>query len=169
MREIKQNTDDNIKLFLTDETDHITGITGLSASLTAELCKDDDTSFSSITVAASGSEIGYGWYNVVLTDSNGHTNTIGDLIVRLTATGADSAERLMSVVENIESDTFDSTQAIESTLDGISGDIQDLDLELDGLATESTLESISGDINTIKGTGYDVDIHSLTEIKNRIG
>ena len=169
MREIKQNTDANVKLFLTDETDHITGITGLSASLTAELCKDDDASFSSITVAASGTEIGYGWYNVVLTDDNSHTDTIGDLVVRITATGADSAERLMSVVENIESDTYASTIVIDSTLDGISGDIQDINLELDGLATESTLESISGDINTIKGTGYDEGIHSLKEIKNRIG
>lgn len=162
MREIKQNTDINVKLFLTDETDHITGITGLSASLTAELCKDNDVAFSSITEVVSGSEIGNGWYNVILTETNGHTDTIGDLIVRATATGADSAERLLNVVENIESDSI-------STLDGISGDIQDIDLELDGLAQESTLESISGDINTIKGTGYDTDQHSLTKIKQRIG
>lgn len=160
MRELKQNTDNNVKLFLTDSTDHITGKTGLT--LAVELCKDDEESFSAITSVASAGEVGNGWYNVKLTESNNHTDTIGDIIVRATATGADSAERLMNVVENIESDSI-------STLDSISGDIQDINLELDGLATESTLESISGDINTIKGTGYDTDQHSLTKIKQRIG
>ena len=169
MREIKQNTDNNVKLFLTDESDHITGLTGLSASLTAELCKDDESSFSSITVAASASEIGYGWYNISLTNADSHTDTIGDLIVRATATGADSAERLLNVVENLESDTYDATQVIDSTLDSISADIQNIDVDNTGLAQESTLESISGDINNIKGTGYDENIHSLKEIKNRIG
>ena len=39
----------------------------------------------------------------------------------------------------------------------------------DDAALESTLESISGDIDEIKGTGYDTGQHSLKEIKNRIG
>ena len=104
MREIKQNTNNNVKLFLTDETDHITGLTGLT--LTVELCKDDESSFSTITAAASASEVASGWYNINLTNTNNHTDTIGDLIVRATATGADSAERLLNVVENIEVDTY---------------------------------------------------------------
>lgn len=164
MREIKQNTDANVKLFLTDETDHITGITGLSTSLSAELCKDDDVSFSSITVAASGSEIGYGWYNVILSDVNSHTDTIGDLIVRVTATGADSAERLLNVVANVEADTYTkvpsaniddykanvSTLALESTSLALSADIQNIDLDTTGLALESTSLSLSADIQNIE-------------------
>ena len=169
MREIKQNTDANIKIFLADEADHITGKTGLSASLSAELCKDDETSFSSITTAASASEIEYGWYNLDLTNANGHTDTIGDIIIRATATGADSAERLLNVVENIESDTYTNTVEMDSTLDSISADILNIDLELDGLALESTLESISGDIDQIKGTGFDTDFGSLTKIRQRQG
>ncbi|MCK5601475.1 hypothetical protein KAR91_06395 [Candidatus Pacearchaeota archaeon] len=104
MREIKQNTDANVKLFLTDEADHILGKTGLT--LAVELCKDNESSFSTITAAASASEIANGWYNIDLTTSNNHTSTLGDLIVRATASGADSAERLLTVVENIEADTY---------------------------------------------------------------
>jgi hypothetical protein len=59
--------------------------------------------------------------------------------------------------------------SLESTLESISGDIQDIEFDTTGLALESTLESVSGDINSIKGTGYDENIHSLKEIKNRIG
>lgn len=114
MREIKQNTDNNVKLFLTDETDHVTGITGLT--LTVELCKDNESSFSTITTAASASEVGNGWYNIILTSANNHTYTIGDLIVRATATGADSAERLLNIVENVEVDTYAAVTTMETTL-----------------------------------------------------
>lgn len=123
MREIKQNSDANVKIFLTNETDHITGITGLSASLTAELCKDNESSFSSITDAASASEVGNGWYNVNLINVNGHTDTIGDLIVRVTATGADSAERLLNVVENIEVDTYTAVNLVQNSVDNIEGGV----------------------------------------------
>ena len=104
MREIKQDTDANVKLFLTDETDHITGITGLT--LTVELCKDNESSFTAITAAASASEIANGWYNIDLTTADNHTSTLGDLIVRATAAGADSAERLLTIVKNVEADTY---------------------------------------------------------------
>ena len=112
MREIKQNTDANVKLFLTDEADHILGKTGLT--LAVELCKDNESSFSTITAAASASEIANGWYNIDLTTSNNHTSTLGDLIVRATATGADSAERLLNVVKNIETDTYDAVATHEA-------------------------------------------------------
>ncbi|MCK5642177.1 MAG: hypothetical protein KAJ19_15335, partial [Gammaproteobacteria bacterium] len=114
MREIKQNTDANVKLFLTDETDHIAGLPGLT--LAVELCKDTDSSFSTITSSASASDVGNGWYNINLTSVNNHTNTIGDLIVRATASGADSAERLLNVVENIEVDTYTAVGSMETTL-----------------------------------------------------
>ncbi len=114
MRELKQNSDANVKLFLTDNTDHITGKTGLT--LTVELCKDDDPSFTTITSPASASEISGGWYNVNLNNINSHTDTIGDLIVRATGAGADSAERLLNVVANVEVDTYTAVGSMETTL-----------------------------------------------------
>lgn len=112
MREIKQNADANIKLFLTDEADHITGKTGLT--LAVFLCKDDGASFTAITSVANATEIANGWYNIDLTNSNNHTDTLGDIIVRATATGADPAERLANVVSNLESDTYAQLGAHES-------------------------------------------------------
>ena len=114
MRELKQNTDVNVKLFLTDSTDHIAGKTGLT--LAVELCKDNESSFTTITATASATEVANGWYNIDLTTSNNHTNILGDLIVRATATGADSAERLLTVVANIESDTYTTVGTMETTL-----------------------------------------------------
>lgn len=122
MRELKQNTDNNVKLFLTDNTDHITGKTGLT--LVVELCKDDEPSFSTITTSASASEIANGWYNINLTSINNHTDTIGDLIVRATAAGADSAERLLNVVENVEVDTYTAVGSMETTLQTEHGLLQ---------------------------------------------
>ena len=112
MREIKQDTDANVKLFFTDEADHITGKIGLT--LVVELCKDNESSFSTITAAASATEIANGWYNIDLTTSNNHTSTLGDLIVRSTATGADSSERLLNVVQNTETDTYDAVATHEA-------------------------------------------------------
>ena len=113
MREIKQSTDANVKLFLTDEADHILGKTGLT--LAVELCKDNESSFSTITTAASAAEIANGWYNVKLTTANSHTSTLGDLVVRATAAGADSSERLLTVVKNTETDTYDAVAAHEAS------------------------------------------------------
>ena len=68
-------------------------------------------------------------------------------------------------IQNIEYEGL----ALEATSLSISGDIQELrdiveaiDIELDGLAQEATLTDM-------KGTGFDSLIHSLKEIKNRIG
>jgi len=137
MREIKQNSDANIKLFFASDADHITGKTGLSIDI--EISKDNESTFTNIISAANNLEIGYGWYQIPLYNSNNHTDTLGDLIIRGTGIDADPAERVLSIVENIESDTY------------------------------STVQPLSGDFLSIKGSGFDTNQHSLTKIKNRIG
>ena len=140
MREIKQNIDANVKLFLTDETDHITGKTGLTLAVT--ICKDDESSFTTITPETSASEIGVGWYNIHLTDTDNHTDTLGDLIVRATATGADSAERLLNIVENIEADTY--TKVPSSNIADYKADISSLALETSVGLLQDSVDNIGG-------------------------
>ena len=99
MRELKQSATANVMVFMSDSTDHITGKTGLT--LTVTLSKDG-AAFASITPTVT--ERGTGWYNVAL--GTGDIDTTGDLIVRATATGADPGERTLNVVANVEADTY---------------------------------------------------------------
>ena len=79
---IKQSTTRNLMVFLTDSTDHVTGKTG--ATLTISLSKNG-AAFASISPTVT--ERGNGWYNVALTTS--HTDTLGDFVLRATAASAD--------------------------------------------------------------------------------
>jgi hypothetical protein len=79
---LKQSTARNLMVFLTDATDHVTGLTG--ATLTVTLSKNG-TAFGSITPTVA--DCGYGWYSLALTTS--HTDTLGDLVFHITASGAD--------------------------------------------------------------------------------
>ena len=99
MRELKQSTAANVIIFMADSTDHITGKTGLT--LTVTLSKDGGA-FASITPTVT--ERTNGWYNIALTSS--HTDTLGDCVVRATSTGADASERALNVVANIEADSY---------------------------------------------------------------
>lgn len=111
MREIKQGTDDTVKVWLADDADHMTGKTGLvDGDITVEISKNGEALFTDIS-AVTVTEAGYGWYNIPLTSS--HTDTLGDLVVRATATDADSAERLSSVVANLEVDTYTNLETIK--------------------------------------------------------
>ena len=99
MRELKQSTAANVIIFMADSTDHITGKTGLT--LTVTLSKDGGA-FAAITPTVT--ERTSGWYNIALTTA--HTDTVGDLVVRATGTGADASERALNVVANVEADTY---------------------------------------------------------------
>lgn len=79
---LAQSTARNLMVFLTDSADHVSGKTG--ATLTITLSKDGGA-FASVSPTVT--ERGNGWYNVALTTA--HTDTLGDLVLRATATGAD--------------------------------------------------------------------------------
>jgi hypothetical protein len=79
---LKQSTARNVMVFLTDSTDHVTGLAG--ATLTITLSKNG-AAFASITPTVTDRT--NGWYSVALTTA--HTDTLGDLVLRATATGAD--------------------------------------------------------------------------------
>lgn len=79
---LKQSTARNLMVFLTASSDHVTGLTG--ATLTITISKNGGA-FASISPTVT--ERGDGWYSIALTAAN--TDTLGDLVLRATAASAD--------------------------------------------------------------------------------
>lgn len=89
---IKQSqTDQPLEFLLVSSTDHITGKTSVSPTVTLS---KNGSAFAS--PAGAVSEIGSGWYKVAgnTTDSN----TLGPLLLHATATGADPCDDVFPVV-----------------------------------------------------------------------
>src|ERR1051326_3815027 len=91
MRILTQSTARNVMVFMTDSTDHITGKASLTLTITAS---KDGGAFSSISPTVT--DRGSGWYELALTTS--HTDTLGDLVLHITGTGADPTDVAMQVV-----------------------------------------------------------------------
>lgn len=91
MRLLKKSTLTNVMVFMTDATDHVTGKAGLTLTITAS---KDGAAFASIAPTVTG--LGDGWYTVELTAS--HTDTLGDLGLHITATGADPTDLICRVI-----------------------------------------------------------------------
>jgi hypothetical protein len=98
MRVIKLATAYTLTAFMTD-TDHVTGKTGLTLTITASKA---GAAFASITPTVT--ELANGWYTLSLTAS--HTDTLGDLALHITASGADATDLLLQVRANVLGDTL---------------------------------------------------------------
>jgi hypothetical protein len=99
MRLLKQSTAYDLMVFLTDSADHVAGKTGLTLTITASKA---GAAFASISPTVT--ERGNGWYALALTTS--HTDTVGDLALHITASGADPADLVMQVRANVLGDTL---------------------------------------------------------------
>jgi hypothetical protein len=91
MRLLKQSATRNVMVFLTDSADHITGKAGLTPTISAS---KDGGAFAAITPTVA--DRGSGWYNLALTAA--HTDTLGDLVLHVTAAGADPTDVAMRIV-----------------------------------------------------------------------
>lgn len=90
MRKAKQSTAKNVMVLMVDSTDHVTGKTGLTLTITAS---KDGGAFASISPTVT--ERGSGWYALALTTA--HTDTLGDLALHITGTAADPADMVLLV------------------------------------------------------------------------
>lgn len=90
MRRLIQATAKNVMLLMVDSTDHVTGKTGLTLTVTAS---KDGGAFGSISPTVT--DRGNGWYSLALTTS--HTDTLGDLALHVTGAAADPSDVIMSV------------------------------------------------------------------------
>jgi len=86
-------------IFMVDETDHITGLAGLTLTITAS---KNGAAFASISPTVT--DRGDGWYSLALTTT--HTNTLGDLALHITSTGADPTDALDEVVVELPGATW---------------------------------------------------------------
>jgi hypothetical protein len=90
MRKARQSSAKNVMVMMVDATDHITGKTGLTLTTTAS---KDGAAFASISPTVT--ERGNGWYSIALTGS--HTDTVGDLALHVTGSGADPCDLVLLV------------------------------------------------------------------------
>lgn len=90
MRVLKQSTAYNAMVFMTGSADHVTGLAGLTLTITAS---KDGAAFAAITPTVT--DLGSGWYNLALTTA--HTNTVGDLVLHITGAAADPTDLVCQV------------------------------------------------------------------------
>ena len=85
MRKLKQSTAYSLTVLMTDAADHVTGKTGLTLTINASKA---GAAFGVITPVVT--ELGTGSYSLALTAA--HTDTLGDLALHITGSGADPAD-----------------------------------------------------------------------------
>ena len=114
MKTLKQSTAYNLMVLMIDSTDHIAGKAGLTLTITAS---KNGAAFASITPTVT--DRGSGWYNLALTTV--HTNTLGDLAVHITATGADPVDISLQVFARVLDDlaTTDALQVVDDFVDDL--------------------------------------------------
>lgn len=93
---LKQNTVRNVRFFLADSADHITGKVSLSPTV---VIAKDGAGFGAPAGAVTevgGAGNGYGWYQLAATAVD--TGTLGQLVIHASAAGADPADLSCEVV-----------------------------------------------------------------------
>lgn len=106
--QIKQNSATlALVFFMVDSTDHVTGKTGLT--LTVTLSKNG-AAFAA--PAGAVAEIGNGFYKVAANATD--SNTLGILALTATATGADRCAMAYEIVANLESDSVTALAALNN-------------------------------------------------------
>lgn len=91
---LKQSTARDKMVLMVDDTDHVTGKTGLTLTITAS---KNGGAFASISPTVT--ERSDGWYSLALTTS--HTDTLGDLVLHVTGTDADPSDPSWQVVVDL--------------------------------------------------------------------
>lgn len=113
MRLLKQSTARDILVFMTDALDHVTGKAGLTLTITAS---KNGAAFGSITPTVT--ERGSGWYALALTSS--HTDTLGDLALHITGTGADPTDLVSQVVADLPGASVASVTGAVGSVSGLT-------------------------------------------------
>lgn len=101
---------------MVDSSDHITGKTGLTLTITAS---KDGGAFASITPTVT--DLGSGWYKLALTTT--HTNTLGYLALHVTGTGADPTDISIMVVTDLPGESVSSVTGSVGSVTGAVGSV----------------------------------------------
>jgi len=114
MKTLKQSTAYNLMVLMIDSADHIAGKAGLTLTITAS---KNGAAFANITPTVT--DRGSGWYNLALTTS--HTDTLGDLAIHVTGTGADPVDISLQVFARVSDDlaTTAALQVVDDFVDDL--------------------------------------------------
>lgn len=104
--ELKQSTAVNVTVVMIDAVDHVTGKTGLTLTIRASKAAG---SFATITPTVT--ELEGGVYKLAFTSS--HTDTLGELRLRVTSAGADESDPIWQVVALLPGDSVTLTSAYD--------------------------------------------------------
>jgi hypothetical protein len=107
MKLLKKSTARNLMIFMTDSSDHVSGKTGLTLTIVAS---KDGGNFSSISPTVTEPTTANGWYCLALDTTM--TNTLGDLALHITATGADPTDVSCQVVNDLPGDSVSSVSEL---------------------------------------------------------
>jgi len=90
MRKARQSTAKNVMVLMVSSSDHVTGLSGATLTVTAS---KNGAAFASISPTVTGR--GDGWYALALTGS--HLDTLGDFALHVTAASADPSDMVLLV------------------------------------------------------------------------
>lgn len=146
MRVIEQSIAATVVFLLVDSTSHVTGITGATPAV--KISKNGGAGATATgSVTAVDATNNPGWYKLTLTTTE--TNTLGDLVLSATATGADPTDRLL-VVESATLSTVDTVvDAVKAKTDNLpaapaaTGAAMTLTSAYDAAKTAATQSSVS--------------------------
>ncbi len=125
---LKQSTNRNVMVLMVDETDNETGLAGLTLTITAS---KDGGSFGGISPTVT--DRGNGNYALALSTS--HTDTLGDFVLHIEATGANDYDEkfqvvtdlpgatVASVVGNVGGNVVGNVNGSVATAGAVTGDI----------------------------------------------
>ncbi len=151
---LKQSTAINITVLMIDSADHITGKTGLAAGLTIYATKAAGTPAAiTPTVTELDATNCKGLYKLALTTA--HTDTLGELQIHVTATGADPADYKWQVSARLIDDlAFPATSGRSMVVDA-SGlvDANAVKVGPTGAGTAQTARDIGASVLLSAGTG----------------
>lgn len=145
---LKQSTARDKMVLMTDSADHLAGKTGLTLTITAS---KNGAAFASISPTVT--ERGNGWYSIALTSS--HTDTLGDLVLHITGTGADPSDLDWQVVALLPGEAVTVQTGTGSGQLNIASGVVEANLkQIDGLATNGNNATLNlKQLNIINNSG----------------
>jgi len=145
-----------IMFLMIDSTDHLTGKTGLSPTVTFSKAGG---AFGASTNSAT--EVSSGWYQIIPTSTE--SNTLGAFVIHATAAGADDHDTLLQITNDLSGATYsNTTDSQEAIRDAITAVAAKTDLLGTGVVTFSGPVISSDEVEIVQGDDYlNIDSQAL--------
>lgn len=140
MRRLAQSTAYTVMMKLFDSSDHVSAKTGATVAIT--ISKAGGAFGNPNAGASNATEVSNGWYKFALDTTD--TNTLGDLVIRGTASGADAVEQVMQVVSATTGGASNLDAAISSRSSHAAADVWSVGTRLLSAGTNIVLAKGTG-------------------------